>query len=95
MQNKFLKDKAPDITAIIMIILSVFLVFRGLLKGEIIATNDIGTNDLLYFSFPIRFLYSEALKAGELLQWTPHIFSGYPVFAEGQNGFLYPFNLIS
>lgn len=95
MINKYFKDKTPDIAAILIIIGAVFLVFWGLIKGEIIATNDVGTNDLLYFSFPVRFLYGEALKAGELLQWTPYINAGYPVFAEGQNGFLYPFNLIT
>ncbi len=95
MMNKYLKDRTPDIAAILIIIGAVFLVFWGLIKGEIIATNDLGTNDLLYYSIPSRFLYGEALKAGELLQWTPYINSGYPVFAEGQNGFLYPFNLIT
>jgi hypothetical protein len=95
MQNKFLKKRLPDITAIIMITGAVFIFFNNLLTGEVIATNDITTNDLLFFSFPIRFLYAEALKAGEILQWTPYIFSGFPVFAEGQNGFLYPFNLIT
>jgi len=73
----------------------VFILFFDLLKGSVIATNDVATNDLLYLYFPVRFLYSEALRAGELLQWTPYIFSGYPVFAEGQSGFLYPFNLIT
>ncbi|HEY5122427.1 MAG TPA: hypothetical protein VIK14_01690 [Ignavibacteria bacterium] len=95
MQNLLLKKRAPDVTAILFIVAAVFLIFQNLLKGQIIATNDIGTNDLLYFSFPIRYLYSEALKAGELLQWTPFITSGFPVFAEGQNGFTYPFNLIT
>ncbi len=95
MQNLLLKKRAPDIAAILFIVAAVFLVFQNLLKGQIIATNDIGTNDLLYFSFPVRYLYSEALKAGELLQWTPFITSGFPVFAEGQNGFMYPFNLIT
>lgn len=95
MQNLLLKKRAPDIAAILFVVAAVFLVFQNLLKGQIIATNDIGTNDLLYFSFPVRYLYSEALKAGELLQWTPFITSGFPVFAEGQNGFMYPFNLIT
>ncbi|MBL7128087.1 MAG: hypothetical protein ISS16_03795 [Ignavibacteria bacterium] len=95
MQNNFFKERAPDITALLFVTGAVFILFFGLLKGEVIATNDISTNDLLYLYFPVRFLYSEALKAGELLQWTPYIFSGYPVFAEGQSGFLYPFNFIT
>ena len=95
MQKNLLKERAPDITAFVMITAAVFILFFELLEGQVIATNDVATNDLLYLYFPVRFLYSEALKAGELLQWTPYIFSGYPVFAEGQSGFLYPFNLIT
>jgi hypothetical protein len=95
MQNLFLKKRAPDIAAILLIIAAVFLVFQNLLKGQIIATNDVGTNDLLYLYFPVRYLYAEALKAGEILQWATNISSGFPVFAEGQSGFLYPFNLIT
>ncbi len=94
MQNKFIKERAPDITAFVFVTAAVFILFFDLIKGQVIATNDVATNDLLYLYFPVRFLYSEALKAGELLQWTPYIFSGYPVFAEGQSGFLYPFNLV-
>jgi hypothetical protein len=95
MQNLLLKKRAPDIAAILLIIAAVFLVFQNLLKGQIIATNDVGTNDLLYLYFPVRYLYAEALKAGEILQWATNISSGFPVFAEGQSGFLYPFNLIT
>ena len=95
MQNKFLRERIPDFTAILFVIAAVFLVFQNLLKGQIIATNDVGTNDLLYLYFPVRYLYAEALKAGEILQWATNISSGFPVFAEGQSGFLYPFNLIT
>lgn len=77
-----------------MILGAVFLLFHDLFFGRIIATNDISTNDLLYFNLPVRELYAEALKKGELLQWTPYIFGGFPIFAEGQGGFLYPVNLL-
>ena len=86
--------KLQNIIAVFLIFSAVFLLFRGLFLGEIIATNDISSNDLLYFYLPIKSLYSEALKNGEFLQWTPLIYGGFPIFAEGQGGFLYPLNLI-
>ncbi|MDD5361290.1 MAG: hypothetical protein PHN88_04105 [Ignavibacteria bacterium] len=94
MKDDFLKERIIDISAILLIIGAAFLMFHNLIMGEVIASSDVGTNDLWYLYFPNRFLYGEALKAGQILQWTPYIFSGYPVFAEGQSGFLYPLNLI-
>jgi len=93
--NFSLKDTKVQITlASLLIFGAVFLLFHDLFFGKIIATNDITTNDLLYFYLPIKTLYGEALRNGELLQWTPYIYGGFPVFAEGQGGFLYPLNLI-
>jgi len=95
-----LKEKVKDngtisyIAAFVCIFAAVFILFRKLFFGEVIATNDGSTNDLLFFMLPIRALYGEALKAGEILQWTPYIYSGFPLLAEGQGGFLYPINLV-
>ncbi len=86
--------KFQNVFALIMIFCAVLLLFRGLFAGNIIATNDISTNDLLHFYLPVKTLYSEALKQGELLHWTPLIYGGFPIFAEGQGGFLYPVNLV-
>ena len=83
-----------DIIAVISIIFSVAIVYRNLLFGEIIGTNDYGGNDLLLLHFPTLYHYGQALKDGILLQWIPEILCGFPVFAEGQNGFLYPINMI-
>ncbi len=93
--NFSLKDNTFQyITACVLIFAAVFLLFHDLFLGKIIATNDISTSDLLYFYLPVKTLYGEALRNGELLQWTPYIYGGFPVFAEGQGGFLYPLNLI-
>jgi hypothetical protein len=93
--NSILKNTiSQNIIAFAFIFFAVFLLFHDLFFGKIIATNDVSTNDLLYFNLPVRKLYSDALKNGELLQWTPMIFGGFPVFAEGQGGFLYPINLV-
>lgn len=93
--EKIFKNKLfPVICALFLIFVAVFLLFHELFFGKIIATNDVGTNDLLFYNFPNRALYAQALKNGEFLQWTPMIYGGFPIFAEGQCGFLYPVNLI-
>lgn len=94
LKNFFKSNRNAVITALILIVVAVIILFWGLVKGDVIATNDASTNDLLYFALPIRAIYGEALKQGEILQWTPLIYSGFPVFAEGQNAFLYPVNLV-
>jgi hypothetical protein len=90
----FKQKNLPLLTASVLIFGAVFLLFHDLFYGKILATNDIGSNDLLFFYLPIKKLYADALRNGELLQWTPLIYGGFPVFAEGQGGFLYPLNLV-
>jgi hypothetical protein len=46
--------------------------------------------DMRGFHLPIRALYSQALRAGDSVLWTPAIFSGTYIHAEGQGGFFYP-----
>ncbi|MBM2816748.1 MAG: hypothetical protein HW421_3510 [Ignavibacteria bacterium] len=94
MINRFnLKQNKIEIIGILLIITAVLFVYRGLLDGKVIASNDVGTNDLLYFHAPTLYQYGQHLKGGELLYWIPEIYSGFPVFAEGQCGFLYPVNI--
>lgn len=44
-------------------------------------------------SYPNDAFYNMELKKGNLPLWNPYLFSGYPLFANGQNGFLNPFKL--
>jgi hypothetical protein len=75
-------------------LLAVYALFHDLFFGRIIATTDVLTNDLLYYNYPLKAIYSEALRHGHLLQWSPSVYCGFPVFAEGQGGFLYPPNIV-
>ncbi len=43
---------------------------------------------------PLRYAFSQALGEGRLPLWSDGMFSGFPIFAEGQGGPLYPLNLI-
>lgn len=45
-------------------------------------------------SYPNDAFYNRELKKGNLPLWNPYLFSGYPLFANGQNGFLNPFKLL-
>ena len=60
-------------------------VFLGLVPTE---------DDLEVFFFPLLVATSDALHQGRLPLWTPLIFGGYPLFADGEAGMLYPINLL-
>lgn len=51
--------------------------------------------DMMFQNYPFRDFFSQALKGGHLPLWDPAINCGFPLFAEGQAGILYPPNLIS
>jgi hypothetical protein len=49
-------------------------------------------NDLSWFHLPLRYLYHEALQAGDTVLWTPAIFAGFYLHGEGQGGLFHPFH---
>jgi hypothetical protein len=66
------------------------LLFRDdLLFGSIFTERD---TELFYL--PLVRWYLEQLHAGHLPLWLPLIFGGYPLFADGELGMLYPPNLL-
>jgi hypothetical protein len=92
--KNIMKNNRFDVIAISAIIISVLIVYRDLIFGFVVGTNDYGGNDLLLLHAPTLYHYGQALKEGVLLQWMPELFCGFPVMAEGQNGFLYPVNIL-
>jgi len=50
--------------------------------------------DYLQQLFPWSALYSDSIKTFNLPMWIRGVQCGFPLFAEGQTGVLYPFNLI-
>lgn len=46
--------------------------------------------DILMFFYPTHLAYANALRQGRLPLWEPKLFAGFPLFAEGQIGALYP-----
>lgn len=50
--------------------------------------------DILWLFLPLRTELSRALREGRLPLWTPALHAGFPLFAEGEIGALYPLNVI-
>ncbi len=57
--------------------------------GEVYAPSG----DIVYQNYPWRNFYASELKEGRLALWYPDQACGFPLFAEGQTGMLYPPNL--
>ena len=79
-----------------LILLAIAVAFfwkAALLKG-IFFTGDIDGSDIMHFNFPSRDFLSMSLKSGSFPLWTKDIYNGFPIFAEGQGGFMYLPNLI-
>ncbi len=73
------------------LVMAVAVFFRDaiLLRGAFFV------QDVMVQNYPFRDFYSEALKQWSLPLWHPGINCGFPLFAEGQAGVLYPFNLLT
>ncbi|RME52028.1 MAG: hypothetical protein D6795_07230 [Deltaproteobacteria bacterium] len=78
-----------------LLLLLVALRHLPLLTGEatLIAHHN-GVSDALELNYPLRLLLSRSLKDGELPLWTETNLDGFPLFAEGEVGALYPPNLL-
>ena len=46
--------------------------------------------DTTVFYFPLMSWVAQRLQQGELPLWTPQVFGGYPIFADGEIGLAYP-----
>jgi len=46
--------------------------------------------DTYNFYYPVYKWFAEQLRAGQLPLWMPQFFSGYPLYADGETGMLYP-----
>ncbi len=60
----------------------------------IVITNDIATSDMANLSHPLRHFLGRELHQARLPLWSPDIYMGYPLQAEGMMGAFYPPNLL-
>ncbi|MBI2954936.1 MAG: YfhO family protein [Chloroflexi bacterium] len=79
-----------DLSVVLLLLLvSVFLFSTDLTEGRIYYESDTAT-----YYYPVMSAVDRAIDRSTLPLWTPHIFGGYPLFADGEGGALYPPNLL-
>jgi hypothetical protein len=69
----------------LLFLLTVVFFHRAIFFGEVYVERDTRV-----FYFPLQAWYASRLKQFELPLWTPDIFGGFPVFADGETGMFYP-----
>jgi hypothetical protein len=52
-------------------------------------------SDTEAFYYPLTSWYAGQLRSGTLPLWLPYIFGGYPLFADGEIGMLYPLHVLA
>ena len=70
------------------------LAVAGFFPHVVIDWGVFFVQDMMVQNVPFRHFLHEALAAGRLPLWEPRINAGFPLFAEGQVGALYPPNWI-
>ncbi|MCS6802211.1 MAG: YfhO family protein [Chloroflexota bacterium] len=68
-----------------LFLLAVLFFQRAIFSGEIFAERDTRV-----FYFPLQAWFAGRLKQFELPLWSPDIFGGFPIFADGETGMFYP-----
>jgi hypothetical protein len=78
--------RRSDLIAALLVALF-FIVFfhRALLGAEFLLVSDPFT-----YSYPLRTIAWEMIRAGSLPLWTPHLFAGYPLLSMAQLALAYP-----
>ncbi|HEX2923702.1 MAG TPA: hypothetical protein VHS28_06720, partial [Chloroflexota bacterium] len=68
-----------------------YILFRpAIVDGQIYSRSDTVT-----YYFPIANRLIDVLKEGRLILWTRYLFGGFPLFADGEAGMLYPPHLLT
>lgn len=78
-----------------LLCLLVLLPFWRIATGQgIFVTNDVAISDIANLNYPLRFFAGQELRQGRLPLWTPGVYMGFPLLAEGQAGLFSPVNLL-
>ncbi len=84
-----------NILPFIILFFLIFLPFSGVLLGSrFFPDTGMVYNDMTSFYFSLKDWYKNQITAGQFPFWTNLVGNGYPVFAEGEIGALYPLNLL-
>ena len=85
--QSLLATDGPGVGAIVLCALILF--WSGLTR-QVVAYE----RDTYAFYMPLTDWFAEQLRAGHFALWTPLVFGGYPLFADGEIGVFYPLNLL-
>jgi hypothetical protein len=80
-----------DAGAVLLLALVTLAAFWETVAHGLVASE----NDTRIFYYPLFVRLGEAIKAGQLPLWSSQLFGGYPIFADGEAGTLYPLHLLS
>src|SRR2546421_5668275 len=81
----------PDVLAIEFLLAATAYLFRDAIRDGMLF-HEADTSTMFY---PVFAALGAALGRGELLLWTPQLFTGFPLMAEGQTGVFYPPNWLA
>lgn len=69
------------------------LAFLIIFHREIFLGQTLIGDDIIFQNYPRMMFLRDSLMNGEVPLWSPYIYGGYPLAAEGQTGVFYPLNL--
>ncbi len=72
-----------------------WVIIRAIIGPAFDAGRIVVENDTKVFYYPIFTIIGEAWRTGRLPLWSPDLLTGYPLFADGEAGVLYPIHLLS
>ncbi|MDE3088078.1 MAG: hypothetical protein KGJ80_01670, partial [Chloroflexota bacterium] len=79
------QNKSDTLALLLLAAWPFFLFFPAALRQAVFSFGDI-----FLFFFPTHLAYANALRELRLPLWEPNMLDGFPLFAEGQIGALYP-----
>jgi hypothetical protein len=88
------RSASPIITLRVSLAAAFLLIFLPL-TVPVLTWRVFPFGDMSAFHVPMRFIYREALRAGDSFLWTPWLESGLYIHAEGQTGMAHPVHLVA
>ena len=80
-----------DLAALAIFVLCALLLHKdALFAGRLYAEAD-----TVGYYYPILADFSEELRGGRFPLWSPGVFAGFPLYADGESGLFYPPNLMA
>ncbi|MCL4465136.1 MAG: YfhO family protein [Chloroflexi bacterium] len=86
LRKAFASGRVKDLAALLVVLVCVLIFF----KDAVLFDNIYWEPDTITFYYPATRQLEDALRHGTLQLWTPYIFGGFHLFADGESGALYP-----